>query len=123
MVPNDSAPKKKPDVSLRYRVAASVIFGGMSLFLFGFVVFGLVRRANGHAESQTWERVVISALIALIAAAAAFFALFAWGALSDPQSRLGAWVQKRLTDAVHHFLIEAAMLVLMLIGFWFLGIK
>ncbi|MGY3529575.1 hypothetical protein [Bradyrhizobium sp. USDA 4452] len=115
--------KKMPDNPLHYRVAASLIFGGMSLFLFG-VVFALVRQAGHAAENQAWGWLVIAALIALVAATGAFFALVAWGALSDPKSRLGAWVQKRpLTDAVHYFFVEAAMLVLLLFGFWFSGIK
>jgi len=111
------------DVSLRYRMAASLLFGGMSLFLFG-VVFALLRQADRAAANQVWAWVVIAALIALIAAAGVLYALLAWGALSDPKSRLGAWVQKRpLAGAVQYFLVEAAMLVLLLFGFWFLGIK
>jgi hypothetical protein len=61
----------------------------MSLFLFG-VVFALVRQADRAAANQAWAWVVIAALIASIAAAGAFCALVAWGALSDPKSRLGA---------------------------------
>jgi hypothetical protein len=88
------------------------------------VVFALVRQAHRAAANQAWGWVVIAAVIALTAAAGALFGLVAWGALSDPKSRLGAWVQKMpLADAVQHLLVEAAMLVLLLFGFWFLGIK
>jgi hypothetical protein len=81
--------KKLRDVPLCYRVA-SLLYGGISLFLFG-VVFALVRQADRAAANQAWAWVVMAALIALIAATGAFFALVAWGALSDPKSRLGAW--------------------------------
>jgi hypothetical protein len=95
--------KNQRDVPLCYRVAFSLIFGGMSLFLFGFAVFALVQQADRAAANQAWESVVIEAFFALIAAAGAFCALVAWGALSDPKSRLGAWVQKRhLANAVHY---------------------
>ena len=115
--------KKLRDVPLRYRAAASLLYGGMSLFLFG-VVFALVRQADRAAANQAWAWMVIAALIALIAAAGAFCALIAWGTLSDPKLQLGAWVQKRpLADAAQHLLVEAAMLVLLLFGFWFSGIK
>jgi hypothetical protein len=116
--------KKLRDVQPRYRVAASLLFGGISLFLFG-VVFALVRQAERAAANQAWAWVVIVALIALIAAVGIFFALVAWGALSDPNSRLGAWVQKRLylDHAVQHLLVEVALLVLLLFGLWFSGIK
>ncbi|WP_146988538.1 hypothetical protein [Bradyrhizobium macuxiense] len=110
------------DVQLRYRVAASLLYGGMSLFLFGVAV-ALVRQADHAAADQAWGWVVIAALIAVIAATGIALALVAWGALSDPKSRLGAWVQKRpLADGVHHMLGEAAILVVLLFGLWFLGI-
>ena len=98
--------KKLRDVPLIYRVA-SLLFGGMSLCLFG-VVFALVRRADHAAENQAWPWVVVAALIALTAAVGTFFGLVAWGALSDPKSRLGAWVQKwPLADAVGYVASEA----------------
>ena len=116
------AMNKLRNVSLRYRVAASLIYGGISLFLFG-VAFALVRRADHAAANQAWAWVVIAALIALVAATGAFCALVAWGALSDPKSRLGAWVQKmHLADSVQYFLVEGALLVLFF-GFWFLATK
>ncbi|QOZ33167.1 hypothetical protein [Bradyrhizobium sp. CCBAU 53421] len=97
------------DVPLRYRVASSLIFGGMSLFLFG-VDCALVRQANRAAANQAWGWVVVAALVAAIAATGAFFALVAWGALSDPKSRLGAWVQERpLADGVHYAASEALL--------------
>jgi hypothetical protein len=115
--------KKLPDSPLRYRVSASFVFGGISLFLFG-VIFALMRQADRAAANQTWAWVVIAALIAVIGATGAFCGLIAWGALSDPTSRLGAWARKKpLADAVQHFLVEAAMCVLLLFVLWLLGIK
>jgi hypothetical protein len=115
--------EKLRDVPLRYRVAASLLYGGMSPFLFG-VFFALVRQADHAAANQAWAWAVVVALIALVAAVGAFFGLVAWGALSDPKSRLGTWVQKRpLADGVQHLFVEAAMLVLLLFGFWFSGMK
>src|ERR1700739_2850355 len=96
--------KKLRDVPLRYRAAASLLYGGMSLFLFG-VVFALVRQADRAAANQAWAWMVIAALIALIAAAGAFCALIAWGTLSDPKLQLGAWVQKRPMAAGVAFLV------------------
>jgi hypothetical protein len=115
---------KLGDVPPRYRIAASLLFGGISLFLFG-AVFALVRQADHAARRyQAWDWLVIAALIGFVAATGAFFALVAWGALSDPKSRLGAWVRKRpLADAVQYFLVEAVMLVLLLVGLWLSGIK
>jgi hypothetical protein len=86
--------KKLRDVPLRYRVAA-VVYGGISLFLFG-VVFALVRREYRIPMSPAW---VMAALIALVAAVGAFSALAAWGALSDPKSRLGSWAQRKMSVA------------------------
>ena len=91
--------KKLRDVQLRYCFAAPV-FGGISLFLFG-VVFALLRQVDHRIEPNPAWAWVLAALIALVAAAGAFFALVAWGALSDPKSRLGSWVQEKyLPDAV-----------------------
>jgi hypothetical protein len=99
--------KNLRDVPLCYRVASSLIFGGMSLFLFG-VVFALVRQADRAAANQAWGWVMVTALVAVVAATGALFAVVAWGALSDPKSRLGAWVQKRpLADGVHYAASEA----------------
>jgi hypothetical protein len=104
--------KKLRDVPLRYRVAA-LVFGGISLFLFG-VVFALVQQEYRVAASPAW---LMAALIALVAAAGACFALVAWGALSDPESRLGSWFGKR-ADAVHSSLWSAAFESVMWVGFY-----
>jgi hypothetical protein len=82
--------KKLRDLELRYGVAA-LVFGGISLFLFG-VVLTLVQRAYLVAASPAWPAWLIAALIALVAAAGTFFALVAWAALSDTKSRLHSWV-------------------------------
>jgi len=88
--------KKLRDVPLRYRIAA-LVHGGMSLFLFG-VVFALPRQADRIAATPAgaW---VLAALVALIVAVGAFFALAAWVALSDPKSRLGSWLQRKMSVA------------------------
>ncbi len=115
--------KKLRDTPLRYRIAASLLFGGTSLFLFG-VVFALVGQADHAAADQVWGWVMVVTLIAVTGATGAFCALVAWGALSDPNSRIGAWVQKKdLAGSVQYFLVEAAMLALLLFGLWLLGIK
>ncbi len=44
----------------------------------------------------------LAALIAVVAAAGALFAIVAWGALSDPKSRLGSWVQEKKADALFY---------------------
>jgi lysylphosphatidylglycerol synthetase-like protein (DUF2156 family) len=88
--------KNLRDVPLRYRVAA-LVCGGISLFLFG-VVFALLRQADRIAPSPAWDW-VLAALIALIAAAGALFGLLAWGALSDPKSRLGSRFRENSADA------------------------
>jgi hypothetical protein len=106
--------KKLRDVPLRDRVAA-LVFGGISLFLFG-VVFALLRQADRIAPNPAWAW-VLAALIALVAAAGACFALVAWGALSDPESRLGSWFGKR-ADAVHSSLWSAAFESVMWVGFY-----
>ena len=107
---------------LLHRVNASLLYGGMSLFLFG-VVFALVRQADRSAAYLVGAWVVMAALIALIAALGAFCALVAWGALSDPKSRLGAWVQKRpLADAVRYLLVEIVMCVLLILLLSYSGI-
>jgi hypothetical protein len=120
----DVAPmEKQREVTLGYRVAASLLFGGISVFLFAVVV-ALVRHADHAAENRVWGWVLITTLIALVAAVAIVYALVAWGTLSNPKSRLGARVQKmHLADAVHYFLGEAAMAVLLLVVLSFLGIK
>ena len=87
---------------LRYGVAA-LVCGGFSLFLFG-VVFALVRQADRAVENQAWAWLVMAALIALVAVAAAFFAFLAWGALSDPHSRLGSRFREKSADAAQYFL-------------------
>jgi hypothetical protein len=100
-----AAMKKLRDVPLRYHVAA-LLFGGISLFLFG-VVFAMLRQAYRVAASPAWEAWVVAALIAVVAATGAFFALVALGAVSDPKSRLGSWVhEKYLADAVIYFCSE-----------------
>jgi hypothetical protein len=38
----------------------------------------------------------------MVAAAGALFAIVAWGALSDPKSRLGSWVQEKKADALFY---------------------
>lgn len=97
-VANDVAPLKKlRDVPLRYYVAA-LVCGGISLFLFG-VVFALLRQADRIAPNPAWDW-VLAALIALIAAVGALFGLLAWGALSDPKSRLGSRFREKSADAV-----------------------
>jgi hypothetical protein len=98
--------KNQPDVPLRYRVAFSLIYGGISLFLFG-VVFAMVQQADRVAANQAWRWVMVTALVAVVAAAGAFGTVVAWGTLSDPKSRLGAWVRKWLVDAVHYAAGEA----------------
>ncbi len=116
--------KTLPDAPLRYRVAASLLFGGMSLSLFGFVVFALLQQADRATANQAWDWVFTTALIVLIAAVGALSGLIALGAMRDPKSRLGAWARKRpLVDVVQYVLFEAAMLVLILFGLWCLGIK
>jgi hypothetical protein len=97
-VANDVAPMKKlRDVPVRYRVVA-LFYGGISLFLFG-VVFALLRQAYRVPPNPAWAW-VLAALIAVVAAAGACFALVAWGALSDPKSRLGSWFKKRADAAL-----------------------
>jgi hypothetical protein len=104
--------KKLRDVPLRYRFAA-LVCGGMSLFLFG-VVFALLRKADRIAPNPAWAW-VLAALIALVAAAGAFFALGAWVALSDPKSRLASWFQRKTSVAdaaeamVVQFCVEGSM--------------
>lgn len=88
--------KKLRDVPLRYRVAA-LVCGGISLFLFG-VVFALLRQADRIAPNPAWDW-VLAALIALIAAVGALSGLLAWGALSDPKSRLGSRFREKSADA------------------------
>lgn len=95
--------RKLRDVPLRYRVAA-LVFGGISLFLFG-VVFALVQQAYRVA----WPAWLMAALIALVAAAGAFFALVAWGALSDPKSRLGSWVHDEAEGMVAYLCSEGLL--------------
>jgi hypothetical protein len=46
-----------------------------------------------NIQPPTW---VVGALSALVAATAFVFALAAWGALSDPESKLGSWVHRWL---------------------------
>jgi hypothetical protein len=60
---------------------------------------------------------VLAALIALVAAAGALFGLVAWGALSDPKSRLGSWFRKRADD-VHSSLWSVAFETVMWVGFY-----
>jgi hypothetical protein len=100
-VTNDVAPMKTPrDAPLRYRIAA-LVWGAMSLFLFG-VVFALVRQAYRGPPNPAWAWGVLAALIAVVAAAGAVFAIVAWGALRDPKSRLGSWVQEKKADALFY---------------------
>jgi uncharacterized membrane protein len=106
--------KKLRGVPLRDGVAA-LVYGGISLFLFG-VVFGLLRQADRIAPNPAWSW-VLAALIALVAAAGALFGLVAWGALSDPESRLGSWFRKRADD-VHSSLWSAAFETVMWVGFY-----
>jgi MFS family permease len=100
--------KKLRDVPLRYLLAA-LVSGGISLFLFG-VVFALLRHADRIAPNPAWAW-VLAALIASIAAAGAFFALVAWGALSDPKSRLGSRFREKSVDAAQYFAFESLMWV------------
>jgi hypothetical protein len=102
------------DTPLRYRVAA-LVYGGISLFLFG-VVFGLLRQADRIAPNAAWSW-VLAALVALVAAAGALFGLVAWGALSAPASRLGSWFRKRADD-VHSSLWSVAFETVMWVGFY-----
>jgi hypothetical protein len=88
--------KRLRDVPLRHRFAA-LVFGGTSLLLFG-VIFALLRQADRVAPTPAWAW-VLAALIAVVAAASAFFALGAWAALSDPKSRLGSWFQRKMSVA------------------------
>jgi hypothetical protein len=100
-VTNDVAPMKTlRDAPLRYRIAAFA-WGAMSLFLFG-VVFALVRQAYRGPPNPAWAWGVLAALIAVVAAAGAVFAIVAWGALRDPKSRLGSWVQEKKADALFY---------------------
>jgi hypothetical protein len=91
----------------------------MSLFLFG-VVFALVRQADRAAANQAWAWVVMAALIALVAAVGAFFALGAWVALSDPKSRLGSWFQRKMSvaDAAEAMGIQICVEGSMWVGFF-----
>jgi hypothetical protein len=109
--------KKLRDVPLRYRFAA-LVFGGMSLFLFG-VVFALLRQADRIAPTPAWAW-VLAALIALVAAAGAFFALGAWVALSDPKSRLGSWFQRKMSvaDAAEGMVVQFCVEGSMWVGFF-----
>jgi hypothetical protein len=102
------------DVPLRHRVAA-LVYGAISLFLFG-VVFDLPRHADRIAPTPAWAW-VLAALIALVAAVGALFGLVAWGALSDPKSRLGSWFRKRADD-VHSSLWSVAFETVMWVGFY-----
>jgi len=114
---NDVAPMEKlRDVPLRYRVAA-LACGGMSLFLFG-VVFAMLRQAYRVAASPAWSAWVVAALIVLVAAVGALFALLAWGALSDPKSRLGSRFREKSADAAQFILLNAAFESLMWVGFF-----
>ncbi|WP_159008706.1 hypothetical protein [Bradyrhizobium sp. S69] len=116
-VANDvAAPMKKlRNVPPRYRVAA-LVCGGMSLFLFG-VVFAMLRQAYHVAVSSAWSVWVVAALIVLVAAVGAFFALLAWGALSDPKSRLGSRFREKSADAAQYLLLNVAFESLMWVGF------
>jgi drug/metabolite transporter (DMT)-like permease len=98
--------KKLRDVPLRYG-AAALVCGGMSVFLFG-VVFALVRREYRIPLNPAW---VMAAAIALVAAVGAFFALLAWGSLSDPKSRLGSRFREKSADAAQYILFESLMWV------------
>ena len=119
-VTNDVARMKKPrDVPLRYGVGA-LFCGGMSLFLFG-VVFAMVRQAYRGPPNPAWAWGVLAALIAVVAAAGAFFALLAWGALSDPKSRLGSRFREKSVEAALYFLWNAAFESLMWVGFGLVG--
>lgn len=99
--------KTPRDIPLRYRVAA-LVFGGISLFLSG-VVFALVQQEYRVAASPAWPAWLMAALIALVAAAGAFFALVAWGALSDPKSRLGSWVHDEAEGMVAYLCSEGLL--------------
>jgi len=103
------------DVPLRYGVAA-LVCGGMSLFLFG-VVFALVRQAYRVAASPAWSAWVLAALVTVVAAAGALFALLAWGALSDPNSRFGSRFREKSADAAQYLLLNATFESLMWVGF------
>lgn len=107
--------KKLRDVPLRYGVAA-LFCGGMSLFLFG-VVFAVVRQVYRGPPNPAWAWGVLAALVAVVAAAGAFFALLAWGALSDPKSRLGSRFRENSAEAAPYFLLNAAFESLMWVGF------
>lgn len=100
--------KKLRDVPLRYGVAA-LVNGGISLFLFG-VVFAVLRQAYRGPPNPAWAWVVV-ALITLVAAAGALFAVVAWGTLSDPKSRLGSRFREKSVDAAQYFLFESLMWV------------
>ena len=94
------------DVPPIYRVA-SLLNGGISVLFFG-VAFGMVQRAVHAPENQAWASAVGGAITAVTAAMGVFFGLLAWGALSDPKSRLGAWVQEfPLADGVYQMAMEA----------------
>jgi hypothetical protein len=97
--------KKLRDVSLRYRVSA-LVYGGISLFLFG-VVFAVVRQAYRGPPNPAWAWGVLAALVAVVAAAGALFGVVAWGALSDPKSRLGSWFKERADAALSSLWIAA----------------
>jgi hypothetical protein len=98
---NDVASMEKlRDAPLRYRIAA-LVCGAMSVFLFG-VVFAFVRQSYRGPPNPAWAWGVLAALIAVVAAADALFAIVAWGALSDPKSRLGSWVQEKKADALFY---------------------
>jgi len=108
--------------TLRYRIVGSILYCGVSLFLFGVVVFALMRTADHLVPiSSVGDWTIIVALIAAVVATGAVFSLMAWGLVSDPKSRLGAWVQKK--PLVENFLIQAGMLVLSLFLYWLLGIR
>jgi hypothetical protein len=92
----------------RFRVVALLLFGGMSLFMFG-VVFALVHQAYSVAASPAWPVWLIAALVVLVATVGVFFALLAWGVLSDAPSQLGSWVHDKAEGMVAYLLNEGLL--------------
>ena len=107
--------KKLRDVPLRYYVAA-LVCGGISLILFG-MVFALLRQADRLVSSPAWDW-ALAALIGLIAASGASFALAAWGALSDPMSRFGSLFREESVWVTQFTFWNAALWVGFSLVFW-----
>jgi hypothetical protein len=101
----DIAPMKAlRKISTRYHFAA-LVMGVISIFLFGVaakiyqVQFAVNPRVMGRMD--TWGA---GAFIAIAAATGFAFALSAWAALSDAESRLGSWFRRRWDNGAAAYL-------------------